>query len=367
MNKYIVKFARGPKEGYNLYSTEQKKSIVYFSEDTNEIIVNSTTYGVNLKAEDVELISKVEMTSIGTIVFTRSNGSKITISIPVATIDTDGLLSKEDKQIIDNLPEVYATKEELKNSISQVYRFRGTKQFYDDLPTENLVIGDAYNILNPFTIGDEYYSAGTNVAWDGSQWDPLGGTTDCYSKLEADDKFIAWALEEEVKVVKLPKGSKVLATQLDGTNSNLISLGGAGADETVEVGDVQNKLNLSSKGRPSIILPDGEQQSLAYLSDIGGIDLDSYPANAQLLYIPEVSQEFLDENVGDKFNGNPITSTNKPVAGEDYMVVLYFDVYLVDHVDYFSPKSVMPATVHAVAQGLREEYLDMFTWEIINQ
>lgn len=363
MNKYIVKFARGPKEGYALYSAEQKKGIVYFSEDTNEILANGVTYGINLTDSELSLISQVEMTSIGTIIFTKSNGSTTTISIPLATQSSNGLLSKEDKKIIDEIPTVYATKEELNGAISKIYRFKGTLQYYTDLPTEGQVIGDAYNIINGFDIDGKHYNAGTNVAWDGNDWDPLGGDSESYTKLEADDLFVAWTLENQIKIIKLPKGSRLVATAEDNSSVNLVKLNIAGVEEFVEVGDVTRKIKINSLGRPVVVLPDSQEQ-LAYLSDIGSIDLDGYGANSKMLYLPKLTQEFIDENgEGDNFDGTPVTSTHKPTIGEEIVAILYTDTLLAKHIDWFTPSTIIPNVIYSALQGIRDEYLDMFSWD----
>lgn len=54
-----------------------------------------------------------------------------------------------------------------------VYKVKGTVPNADSLPSEKSQ-GDVYNI----TDASSYGPAGTNVVWDGSQWDALGGTWD---------------------------------------------------------------------------------------------------------------------------------------------------------------------------------------------
>ena len=60
------------------------------------------------------------------------------------------------------------------SKLTSTYRYKGTVQNYDDLPTENNEIGDTYNVVEPY--GD--YPGGTNFAWTGSDWDALGGNWD---------------------------------------------------------------------------------------------------------------------------------------------------------------------------------------------
>lgn len=362
MIKYTVKFARGPKSGFNLYTTEQKKSIVYFAEDTKEILVNNVTYGINLSANDVNLISQVEMTSVGTIIFTKTNGSTITISIPLASQSGNGLLSKEDKKIIDEIPTIYATKDELNGAISKVYRFKGTKQYFTDLPAQDQVIGDAYNILNGFDLGGKHYNNGTNVAWDGTNWDPLGGDSESYTKLETDNLFVAWTVNNNVKIIKLPSGSRIVATSANNSSIDLIRLNDNQLQEQVEIGDSSKNVNINSSGRPTVILSNNNEK-IAFLSDIGHIDISTYGVNAKLLYFPKLTQEFINENGwGDNLDGEPVTGLHEPVIGKEIVAVIYPDNLLQKHIDWFTPEKIIPNAVHAAFQGIREEYLEMLTW-----
>lgn len=63
-----------------------------------------------------------------------------------------------------------------KSDISNVYKFKGTKTNYADLPTTNRVTGDVWNITN--ADATHGIKAGDNVAWNGTAWDNLSGTVD---------------------------------------------------------------------------------------------------------------------------------------------------------------------------------------------
>ncbi len=69
----------------------------------------------------------------------------------------------------------------INNAVGSVYKYKGTKATYSALPTSGNVTGDVWNVEADFTIGSgtsaKLYPAGTNVAWNGSAWDPLGGIT----------------------------------------------------------------------------------------------------------------------------------------------------------------------------------------------
>lgn len=63
-----------------------------------------------------------------------------------------------------------------KSDITNIYKFKGTKTNYADLPTTNRVTGDVWNITN--ADAEHGIKAGDNVAWNGTVWDNLSGTVD---------------------------------------------------------------------------------------------------------------------------------------------------------------------------------------------
>lgn len=62
----------------------------------------------------------------------------------------------------------YYNKNEVDVKISSVYKYKGTVATYNDLPSNNLTVGDVYNVE----------SDGSNYAWIGTTWDKLGGDID---------------------------------------------------------------------------------------------------------------------------------------------------------------------------------------------
>lgn len=64
--------------------------------------------------------------------------------------------------------------------VSSVYRYKGSKDTKDELPTTGNEVGDVWNVVGGSgSIGDaDYVPPGTNYAWTGSAWDALGGTID---------------------------------------------------------------------------------------------------------------------------------------------------------------------------------------------
>lgn len=70
--------------------------------------------------------------------------------------------------------------DEINSKISSVYKVRGTKNTYADLPTEGNTIGDVYNVIaaNGNTPAGTNYVCTASAGTREEQWDALGGTID---------------------------------------------------------------------------------------------------------------------------------------------------------------------------------------------
>lgn len=101
-----------------------------------------------------------------------ANSVAINVAPKFATLSTEseGLVKASD------------VREYVKSVQGSVMRYKGTKATYEDLP-EDAVIGDVYNV----TAVNGSYPAGTNYAWDGSAWDPLGSEIDLTNYATHDD------------------------------------------------------------------------------------------------------------------------------------------------------------------------------------
>lgn len=90
--------------------------------------------------------------------------------------------------------ELDSLKEEIKTSTVSVLKYKGTKETYEELPKENEK-GDCWNV----TQAHGNTPAGTNYAWDGEKWDPLGGDIDLSAYLTEDD--LEYATDSEIDAV----------------------------------------------------------------------------------------------------------------------------------------------------------------------
>lgn len=75
--------------------------------------------------------------------------------------------------------------------LTTVYQYKGSVATYADLPTTGQKVGDVWNVETADP--NHGIKAGDNVAWDGAQWDILGGNHDLsgYAQLNSANTFTA--------------------------------------------------------------------------------------------------------------------------------------------------------------------------------
>lgn len=75
--------------------------------------------------------------------------------------------------------------------LTTVYQYKGSVATYADLPTTGQKVGDVWNVETADP--DHGIKAGEKVAWDGAQWDTLGGNHDLsgYAQLNLANTFTA--------------------------------------------------------------------------------------------------------------------------------------------------------------------------------
>lgn len=90
----------------------------------------------------------------------------------------------------ENAATAAAEAEKALQKITNVYRYCGSVDKYTDLPTD-VDAGDVYNVETAYVDKDgKEYSAGTNYAWNGERWDPLGGNlSDKLDKVTTTDNY----------------------------------------------------------------------------------------------------------------------------------------------------------------------------------
>lgn len=109
--------------------------------------------------------------------------------------------------------------------LTTVYQYKGSVATYADLPTTGQKVGDVWNVETADP--DHGIKAGDNVAWDGAQWDILGGNHDLsgYAQLNLANTFTA---------LNAFRANIAVSNGTAAGSSGSISFGISPADETVQ-------------------------------------------------------------------------------------------------------------------------------------
>lgn len=138
---------------------------------------------------------------------TVATGKVVEIIDSLESDKTDAALSAAQGKALKTLID------ELKASVAAALDYKGTKDTYDALPTEGNKKGDVWNVV----AAHGTTPAGTNYAWDGTQWDPLGGTVDLsgyYTKTQVDDAISTAKTELEAADTALEGQITTVTNQL---------------------------------------------------------------------------------------------------------------------------------------------------------
>lgn len=138
-----------------------------------QIVENSDPATVSSWSEWHKLATKADIDGTTTALTERIN----TVANNLATHEAD----------VNNPHKV--TAEQL--GLTTVYQYKGSVATYADLPTTGQKVGDVWNVETADP--DHGIKAGDNVAWDGAQWDTLGGNHDLsgYAQLNLANTFTA--------------------------------------------------------------------------------------------------------------------------------------------------------------------------------
>lgn len=138
-----------------------------------QIVENSDPATVSSWSEWYKLATKADIDGTTTALTERIN----TVANTLATHEAD--FSNPHKVTAEQL------------GLTTVYQYKGSVATYADLPTTGQKVGDVWNVETADP--DHGIKAGDNVAWDGAQWDILGGNHDLsgYAQLNSANTFTA--------------------------------------------------------------------------------------------------------------------------------------------------------------------------------
>ena len=206
---------------------------------------------------------------------TLATGTVVEIINSLESDRTDAALSAAQGKALKTLID------DLKASVAAALDYKGTKNTYEELPSEGNKKGDVWNVVGAHGTTP----AGTNYAWDGTQWDPLGGTIDLsgyYTKTQVDDAISAAKTELETADTVLEGQITTVTNQL---NNKVDKVEGSGLISDTDLNQIRtNKSNIeilqTSVGGKQEALTEGQAISI---TEENVIDVKLDPASNEAL------------------------------------------------------------------------------------
>lgn len=168
---------------------------------------------------------------------TVATGKVVEIIDSLESDRTDAALSAAQGKALKTLVD------ELKASVAAALDYKGTKDTYEELPTKGNKKGDVWNVV----AAHGTTPAGTNYAWDGAAWDPLGGTIDLsgyYTKSQVDDAISTAKTELEAADTALEGQITTVTNQL---NNKVDKVEGSGLISDTDLNQIRtNKSDIES-------------------------------------------------------------------------------------------------------------------------
>lgn len=166
-----------------------------------------------------------------------ATGTVVEIINSLESDRTDAALSAAQGKALKTLVD------ELKASVAAALDYKGTKDTYEELPTEGNKKGDVWNVV----AAHGTTPAGTNYAWDGAAWDPLGGTIDLsgyYTKTQVDAAISTAKTELEAADTALEGQITTVTNQL---SNKVDKVEGSGLISDTDLNQIRtNKSNIES-------------------------------------------------------------------------------------------------------------------------
>lgn len=157
----------------NAPSCEAVKDALQLKADKTQLNNLATKTELNGKADASALNNYVTTATANTTYATKvSLNNEVNQLVEEINLKLDDTVAASTYLRKDDANTTYAKK----SDISNVYKFKGTKTNYSELPTTGVVTGDVWNITN--ADAEHGIKAGDNVAWNGTGWDNLSGVTD---------------------------------------------------------------------------------------------------------------------------------------------------------------------------------------------
>ena len=157
-DKKMSLYVKNPSVNDSWFTVESSGSFVVVA--TLPQWADADSHTIYFKADGNILTGYIKKTGTIGAWYTLGGASQDTIDTALSATSTNPVQNKV----------IYAAIQDVLAQVASVYHYKGSC-LAADLPMSNNEVGDTWNLEDASSYGPQ----GTNVAWDGTEWDPLGG------------------------------------------------------------------------------------------------------------------------------------------------------------------------------------------------
>lgn len=188
---------------YGLTETTQTYSTGPDTTGTSSESITIDSGTVSISAQGALTLTAQQIEVNGSAVLT---GDSISKSIPASASASDTKIPTEKA--------VATAIESVKEVASKAYKYKGSDTYANIIAKETPEVGDVWNS----TTVNGVYPKGTNYAWNGTEWDALGGEVDLSAYQKASDDTLATTSKTVVGAINEVKGVADAAAKADASN-----------------------------------------------------------------------------------------------------------------------------------------------------
>ena len=236
-------------------TTNAQRNAIVDSASAVDSLTLTKADGTTQKHTVSNIIPKDDAPTSGSSKFVTSGAIYTALNGKVSVVSGKGLSTNDyttaEKSKVSNLPDnannTFATKTELTSAVSSVYKYKGTKAAYANLPSSGNTTGDVWNV----TAAYGNVPAGTNWAWNGSAWDALGGEIDLSGYVPTSRTVNGKALTGNITlsasdVGALASGGTAAKATADASGNNIVNTYATKTEVTNGLAGKQNALTFDS-------------------------------------------------------------------------------------------------------------------------
>lgn len=159
-DKKMGLYVKNPSVNDSWFTVESSGSFVVV--DTLPQWADADSSTIYFKADDNILTGYIKKTGTVNAWYTLGGAPQVTVDTVLSATSTNPVQNKV----------IYAAIQDVLAQVASVYHYKGSC-LAADLPVADNKVGDVWNLEDASSYGPQ----GTNVAWDGTKWDALGGDT----------------------------------------------------------------------------------------------------------------------------------------------------------------------------------------------